>query len=261
MSRNKNKKTVVKKRRKLKPLEERQRDLRDRFASKIVTGADGCAVWIGATQNKDRETGGQRGCMYDPTTGRVVAATAIAWRLQHGTQIPRGQRAVGKHQVTIKVKHDPTGEMLEVTGPCIRHLELTESRSTLSGEAHPRATLDNATAASLQESYRPRSKRMSLAKLVVKYKRLNVSREAIRQIARGFSDGGQKVPKKYVERIREEYEPPRTLGEFVSNGKRPAKSTLASAATGRTWRGARAALKAEGEDDNDASPRRAKKSA
>lgn len=253
MSRNKNKQV---KRRPLKSLEERQKDLRDRFASKIVTGADGCAVWIGATQNKDRETGGQRGCMYDPTTCRVVAATAIAWRLQHGTAIPHGMRAVGKHQVTIRVKHESTGEMLEVTGPCIRHLELTESRSTLSGEAHPRATLDNKTAANLQKSYRPRAKRMSLAKLVQKYKHLDVSREAIRQIARGLSDGGQKVPTKYVARIREEYEPPRTLGEFVTNGKRPAKSTLASAATGRTWRGARAAYEAEGKDASTKRPKR-----
>lgn len=213
--------------------------LKERFESKVArTRNKSCAVWIGATQNLKRKQGGRRGCMYDPTTGKVVSAAKVAWRIFYGTPIPKGQRAVGTHEVKVTFVDHKTGEKRTVVGPCICHLELVNSRQALSGEHHPRSILTDEIAQRLQASYVPRRERMSLAKLADlcrrKYK-LRISRETIRQIVMGYSNGGPKVPPEVVEELRSLYQPPRRLSEFVPDGMAPAKSTLASAATKRTW--------------------------
>lgn len=222
-----------------------------RFNDKIKEDPKtGCWVWTGAVQNRgSADDGGHRPCMFDPAAGTVVAAAVVAWRLLHGTEIPKGYRPVGLHVAKTPVyraKRVKDGkrwrrvpgeyETVTVTSMCMRHMHLVCGRDGLSGENHPRAELDLETARQLQTVYVPRSKRMSFAKLQQKYAQYGLSREAIRQIVLGNSDGGQKVPKDVAKRMREEYQPPRQLNEFVPAGKHVAKSTLASAAAGHTWK-------------------------
>lgn len=222
-----------------------------RFMEKVqLVEKTGCWRWIASTQNADRDSPNGidktpkgkrigRGCMLDPTTidpatgrGKIVAADRIAWRLFYSEDpIPKGYRPV------------PSCD----TPMCMRHLKLSNRRRVLSGEAHPRAAINDRIAGNLQRYYKPRSERVTLAVLAKRYAKYGISRQAVRNIVHGKSNGGVKVPHDVVLKMREEYEPARQLAEFLPPSKKAAKSTLASAASGRTWKSVAEATRAREE--------------
>jgi hypothetical protein len=190
----------------------------------------GCWIWDGAIKNKSRGSG-RVPCMQDPTTGTIIPAYRIAWRLfrsADGSIDPDTGRVHDKF-VTRSCAH-------QKSYLCVNpeHLMLSDGPSVLSGENHPQAVLNTEAVRRLRA--RTSRKRITLQTLATQH---GVTKEAIRKIVCGESDGGVKIiSSAVVKKIREDYEPPTPLAEIacLPHGTKVSKSALASVVAGRTWK-------------------------
>ena len=197
-----------------------KRTVQERFISKIQPDLEtGCWLWVGA---KVGSTGyGQ--CA--DAVGKPRAAHRVSWELFRG-EIPKN----------AFVKHVDTNQCPK---NCVnpKHLYVDKARKKPKNnetKPYPSSVLSKQQVEEIRERYKPRSERTRIKDLAAEF---NVSIVTVRNILTGKSNGGKKLTKSDVLKIREKYEPEeKNAASRLAQEYGVSLNTILSVASGRSWK-------------------------